>query len=252
MDVDSQKIILYNKKKGEILSEVITNVRKINNIPPNVKAAYAGRLDPMAKGLILILVGEECKKRDLYQDFDKEYEFEVLFGYKTDSKDFLGVIEDYNNINKYHASGIQNAINIKLKGFIGRIEQEYPLYSSKTVQGKPLFWWARNNLIEEIHIPKKKGEIRFIKLKSVKSIDLQKLIKKEIEIIKYLKGDFRQEQIIKQWKNVTDDTGLLAKVQIKVTSGVYVRNIAENIAELIGLNGIAININRKSVGEHTL
>src|SRR3989344_5566750 len=57
----------------------------------NVTLSYAGRLDPMAEGLLLILVAAENEKRSIYQDMDKTYDFTVLFGITTDSYDLLGI-----------------------------------------------------------------------------------------------------------------------------------------------------------------
>jgi len=53
-------------------------------------AAYAGRLDPMAHGVLVLLVGEENKKREKYEKFVKEYLFQCIFGVATDTYDILG------------------------------------------------------------------------------------------------------------------------------------------------------------------
>ena len=55
-----------------------------------VSMAYAGRLDPMASGKLLVLLGEECKNQTAYHGLDKEYEFSVLLGIGSDSHDVLG------------------------------------------------------------------------------------------------------------------------------------------------------------------
>ena len=55
---------------------------------------YAGRLDPMAEGVLLVLEGEECKDRERYLSKDKTYEYECIVGIKTDTSDALGCITD--------------------------------------------------------------------------------------------------------------------------------------------------------------
>jgi len=55
-----------------------------------VSMAYAGRLDPMASGKLLVLLGEECKNQAAYHGLDKEYGFSVLLGIGSDSHDVLG------------------------------------------------------------------------------------------------------------------------------------------------------------------
>ncbi len=57
----------------------------------DVPLAYAGRLDPMASGKLLILIGEECKQQARYHGLDKRYEFQVLCGFSSDSGDVLGL-----------------------------------------------------------------------------------------------------------------------------------------------------------------
>ena len=90
-----KRVIIY-KKVGETPLEALENFRtkrldeghvEYRNIP----MTYAGRLDPMAEGDLLILIGEECKKKDAYLGLDKEYEVEVLFGIETDTHDVLGI-----------------------------------------------------------------------------------------------------------------------------------------------------------------
>ncbi|MFH1358826.1 MAG: hypothetical protein ABIH37_02990 [archaeon] len=58
-----------------------------------VKIGYAGRLDPMAEGVLICLVGDENKKIGQYMRFDKEYKAEILLGLKSDTNDVLGVVE---------------------------------------------------------------------------------------------------------------------------------------------------------------
>src|SRR5690348_16589190 len=58
------------------------------------RIGYAGRLDPMAEGLLLLLVGDENKQRVSYEKLAKVYSVELLFGFATDSHDILGLITD--------------------------------------------------------------------------------------------------------------------------------------------------------------
>jgi tRNA U55 pseudouridine synthase TruB len=58
-----KKIILINKKEGETPLEALEFFRKKNKQYQDLKMTYAGRLDPMASGLLLLLAGEETKKK---------------------------------------------------------------------------------------------------------------------------------------------------------------------------------------------
>ncbi len=69
------KILVLNKKEGETPLEALEIFRKKNKEYMGVKMTYAGRLDPMASGLLLILAGEEAKNKEKYLILGKEYEF---------------------------------------------------------------------------------------------------------------------------------------------------------------------------------
>ena len=80
-----KKVIVLNKKEGETPLESLENFRAKNKKYQDVKMTYAGRLDPMASGVLLVLAGDETKNKEKYLNLDKEYEFEILFGFATDT-----------------------------------------------------------------------------------------------------------------------------------------------------------------------
>ena len=88
-----KKLLVLNKREGETPLEALENWRLKHKKYKDVKMTYAGRLDPMASGLLVILAGEETKNKEKYLGLDKEYEFEVLFGFSTDTYDILGKIQ---------------------------------------------------------------------------------------------------------------------------------------------------------------
>ena len=85
--------IISYKNIGETPLDIVNKYRK-----PNCKYSFAGRLDPMARGQMIVLEGLECKNQDKYCGLDKIYEFEILFGFSTDTYDILGIVENYNFI----------------------------------------------------------------------------------------------------------------------------------------------------------
>src|SRR5687767_12670821 len=74
--------------------QLIKLLKKSKEGYKNIKMSFAGRLDPLAHGVMLLLLGEENKNRDKYLSLDKTYEFKVLFGVETDTFDFLGILKD--------------------------------------------------------------------------------------------------------------------------------------------------------------
>ena len=151
------KVLNLYKGAGETPLERLEKFRAENSNYMGVKLSYVGRLDPLAEGVMLVVVGEENKSRDKYLELDKEYEVEVLFGVETDTGDILGIINDHVSVSVQIPN--EKIINAELKYFIGKHLQKYPKYSSKTVKGKPLWQWAREGKLEYITVPEREVEI---------------------------------------------------------------------------------------------
>jgi tRNA U55 pseudouridine synthase TruB len=82
------------KKLGETPLEALERTRTEHSIAADVPMTYAGRLDPLVEGQMIILIGEECKNKDAYTKLGKTYEFEILSGVSTDTYDLLGLVTD--------------------------------------------------------------------------------------------------------------------------------------------------------------
>jgi tRNA pseudouridine55 synthase len=132
------RVIKVYKKVGETPLDCIHNLKKERPELGLLPMTYAGRLDPLAEGVLLILVGEECNKKDEYLNLPKEYEVDVLFGFATDTYDILGKVMKYETPSEIL---FERSSEI-LPNFIGKVKQSYPPYSSRPVNGKPLFMWA--------------------------------------------------------------------------------------------------------------
>lgn len=220
-----EKVLKLYKNLGETPLECLERFRADNPEYANEKMTYAGRLDPMAEGLLIALVGEECKKKDEYLGLDKEYVFEVLFGLKTDSYDILGIPE------------FVEEKNFDIRDFMGKRAQEYPAYSSRTFQ------MARDGVDFE---PLTK-EIEIYSLEKLEKRDIEKeiLLAEILERIDLVKGDFRQEEIRNAWKEVmigAPERFQISKFKVSCSSGTYVRSIADK------MGGIAYSIKRNKVG----
>jgi len=298
-----KNVIVLNKKEGETPLFALEKFRRKNPKYLNTPMTYAGRLDPMASGVLVILAGEEIKNKDKYLGLDKEYEFSILFGFSTDTYDILGKVVnslagDSSLGNKLFSDagdplclcgqvdlGLQKAyclasnqlsrcekifaslIRKNLKYFKGNIKQKYPIYSSKTVKGKPLFSYARNG--EDVEIPERDIFIKNITLKKVKKINNKSLllnIEKRIQKVKGPArrggGDFRQKEILKIWKNKLTlrqaqgrhkpQTFYIADFKIYCGSGTYVRGIANSLGEKVNIPAVAFSIKRTKVGKFSI
>ncbi len=294
------KYLVLEKKRGETPLELLQDLKKRwiqeGKLSEAVAAAlplsYAGRLDPMAEGKLLVLVGDECKRQSRYTKLDKEYKVTVLLGAKTDTGDLLGLVSDetFSNSSKYTYKDIDKRyISQKLPKILseelGSHSRKYPVFSSKTVNGKPLFLYALENKLQEIQVPehietiykislhKRNGssareEIENIEVKELQAriMDALAVVPRSEEESKKLGEDFRQDAIRARWKefflyieqrNIVitsqDEAApqLFYMLHLRVTcgSGAYMRTLAERIGASLGVPALAFSIKRTKMGQ---
>jgi tRNA pseudouridine(55) synthase len=252
--------LILHKNVGETPLDVLENWRKGTREASLVPLAYAGRLDPMAEGKLLMLIGDECKVQTKYHGLDKEYQITIALDLASDSGDVLGIINS-NNKSKPSQADIEKAVRF----FVGEVEFTYPIFSSKTVQGKPLHTWAVEGRLHEIEIPKRTATIYKINDLKTYSISRQELVTKALTKImslpkvtdprKALGNDFRRPEVLASWdkfQNTGDsqDQFLLIDLTVTCSSGMYMRTLAELIAEKLDTTGLALKINRTKIGHY--
>ena len=149
------KILLVNKEENMTSRDV---VNKLIPIFKTKKIGHTGTLDPMAKGVLVVVINEATKLCDLLTSTKKEYIAQIKLGIKTDTKDITGNIEQEQKVRKYSVDEIKSALN----SFLGTSYQEVPKYSAVKINGKKLYEYARNNI--EIELPKRQIHIYAIEL----------------------------------------------------------------------------------------
>ncbi|MFA7216794.1 MAG: hypothetical protein WC095_02335 [Candidatus Paceibacterota bacterium] len=247
-NIQEDNIHLAYKNTGETPKECLERYKSENPNLESVPMTYAGRLDPMAEGVLILLSGEAIEKKEDFLDLPKTYVFEILWGVKTDTGDVLGLIDkEEEKIPK--EEDVRGVLEKSLGDFI----QKYPAYSSKPVNGKPLFLWAREGKLEEIEIPEHEVSLyraRFLERKEIDSILLLKEIKEKIGKVK---GDFRQEEIISKWSDLFEDKKsrfTIDKIEVEVSSGFYIRQFTEDLAEKLSTVALTSHILRTKVGNY--
>ena len=247
-----KKTIVINKPIGLTPFQVVELFKGQNEQYKHSKISYAGRLDPMAEGLLLLLFDEENKNRKMYENLEKTYEFSMLLGISTDSYDLLGKIITSNT---EHVDVDTNEIKKLLISFIGTLNLPYPPYSSRTVKGIPLFKYARENRLKEINIPERALTISSFELLSsslLSPIDLLSYISTNIPKVQ---GDFRQETILKLWKQSAPFfPPQFSKFDFRITctSGTYVRGIVHALGEKLCVPTVTYTIKRTRIGMYKL
>jgi tRNA pseudouridine55 synthase len=215
--------------------------------------SYAGRLDPMAEGVLLVVVGEENKKKNEYLDLDKEYTFDVLFGFSTDTYDVLGLMEDAVTRASHKALRVPLLMEYVAQ-LPGEQTQKYPPFSSKPLEGVPLFVKARKGELNKFDLPDHQIEIYDAAVTGTRRITDTELLADVEAAVKLVKGDFRQERVLHLWRDsVRVLYGLsfdVATISIHCSSGTYVRSIAHELGEHIGIPTLAMRILRTRVGKY--
>jgi len=256
---------------SEILSENSTGIEYWKLVP----MTYAGRLDPMAEGILIILVGDECKNKEKYLGLDKEYEIEVVFGISTDTHDALGLATLWPLTSKSETfdSMEQKLLSLNLSKYCGKFIQEYPPYSAKTVGGKQLHELARTGELPK-KMPTREVEIYSIEKLSNKNDDptektsgknllrANNLLEQIISMIDRVHGDFRQEQIKKKWRELlktkqsemklptsqnTNNYFYSLRCRVKCSGGTYMRTLADKIGQDLGTGAFVLTIKRTKI-----
>lgn len=138
-------LFLVNKDAGMTSHDVVYRLRKILGIS---SIGHSGTLDPIAEGLMVMLVGEATKLSQYILEGNKSYQLEMQLGVRTDTFDITGEKLEVKDVDVTD-SLIQN----QAREFSGEKEWSVPIHSAIKVKGKKLYEYARQE--QEIVPPKK-------------------------------------------------------------------------------------------------
>ena len=144
-------ILLVDKPAGITSHDIVDRLRRKLKIK---KIGHAGTLDPLATGLMIMLIGKATKVSQFLISLDKSYDGEFLLGVETDSQDADGQV-----VQKKPVSPEINEERVKeeMKSFLGDQYQTPPMFSAKKIDGVPLYKMARKGKTVE-------REPRFIRI----------------------------------------------------------------------------------------
>lgn len=201
-------IVIINKSKGYTSHDIVAKVKKITG----EKVGHTGTLDPLATGVLPLLIGKGTLCSKYLMNHDKTYKVILKLGIKKSTGDEEGEILQEKSVDK-NILEEQNVNNI-LNSFLGEQEQIPPIYSAIKVDGKKLYEYARKG--QEVEIKPRKITIYAIRLLK---IDKEK---KEIEF------------------------------EVSCSKGTYIRSLCEDIAKKMGTIGYMKELQRTQVGTFTL
>lgn len=130
-------IIVVDKPKDWTSQDVLTKIKRILKLQ---KVGHVGTLDPLATGVLVVLVNEATKLSDYLMTDNKEYLSEIAIGQATDTEDVTGKITDTKKV------GEILQVDEVLQSLKGVISQIPPMYSSIHHEGKKLYELARKGI----------------------------------------------------------------------------------------------------------
>lgn len=239
-------IIVVNKPKGCTSHDIVYKVKKITNS----KVGHTGTLDPMATGVLPLLIGKGTLCSKYLINHDKIYQAKIQLGQKTDTADAEGEVVEEQEVGNLSEVGIKQILNT----FIGKQEQMPPMYSAIKVNGKKLYEYARKGQTVEI-------QPRQIEIYDIKLMELDKKNNQLQFQVSCSKGTYIRslcEDIAKRLGTVGYMCEL-NRVQVgdfNISNSVTVEELQENIDEvdrhLISLerlfeNNPSINLNSRKL-----
>lgn len=157
-------VIIINKEEGISSFQVVSRVRRLFG---EKKAGHTGTLDPMATGVLPVLLGRAVKASEYMLSSDKHYVATLLLGVRTDTEDVTG-----NILTSTEKLPSEEEVLAAINSFLGKSMQTPPMYSALKVGGKKLCDLARSG----VTVDRTPREI------TVYSINPKKLSESEYEI----------------------------------------------------------------------
>lgn len=152
-------IILIDKPAEMTSFGVVARVRRVltQAAQKKVKVGHTGTLDPFATGLMILVIGKECKNAEKYSKLDKVYEATFHLGQTSTTGDPEGELTDVSDIQP-----TREQVEIALVRFQGEILQRPPIFSAIKIDGKRAYKLARDG--QEVEIPERKITIHSLEL----------------------------------------------------------------------------------------
>lgn len=138
MDKELSGVILVNKHKGVTSHDIVFKIRRLFGTK---KVGHTGTLDPLATGVLPVLVGRAAKAAEYLLSENKKYVAEIMLGITTDTEDITG-----NILTKCDTLPTKNEFFDACRHFEGEIMQTPPMYSALKVNGQKLVDLARRGI----------------------------------------------------------------------------------------------------------
>ena len=237
-----ENVFPWWKRYGETIRETRERFLLFHPTLREKPIRYEGRLDPLAEGIILFVLPHSGEER--LRHLEKEYEVEILLGFRTDSIDILGFVEEvsFSPLSRELIHSSQE----KAKELLDGCRQfPIPLYSSPYIKGLRKNEYQEKIVIKEMCFT----DITLKPSSFIRRKDFFSFLEKWIPSIP---GDFRQQKILHRWKQV--ESLLPEEIQIihfslHTNSGAYVRTFISEFTKQSEIPATSLRIRRNAIGE---
>lgn len=205
-------ILAINKPRGMTSHDVVNHVRRATS---ERRVGHAGTLDPLASGVLIVLIGRDATKRQSeFMQMPKVYEAGLTFGFESTTYDAEGLLTRIATIDALKQLSKKN-IEMILPKFIGTIQQKVPAYSAVKRGGEPLYKKARRGMLTPSDIPTRDVTID------------------EITLLTFTAGAIP-----------------VARLRVACHSGTYIRSLAHDIGKTLGIGAYLSDLVRTAIGPY--
>ncbi len=219
------KVLIIDKPSGLTSHDVVDRVRRVYGVrrvgrarhrktAQALRAGHAGTLDPLATGVLIVLVGKATKRQAEFMGLEKEYEVAARFGEVSDTYDVEGKVQEGNRKGAVHLQ--KQDICVVLKQFVGEIEQTVPPYSAVHVKGQRLYKLARQGKLAGIELPRKQVVVRVFELL--------------------------------HFTPAKGDQSPTAQFRVVCSKGTYIRSLIHDLGQALGCGAVVSELRRTRVG----
>ena len=210
----SDQIILIDKPAGLSSFGVVARVRRQlrDHFGRKIKVGHTGTLDPFATGLLILLSGQMTKKSANFLKLDKTYEATLKLGFTSSTGDPEGEITPYQSQTPIDSAPSLSDIKTTLQQFIGEQLQTVPRFSAVKIHGQRAYKLARSGA--DFETPTRQITIY------------------DLEVLSYAYPEL--------------------KIRCHVSSGTYIRTLAEDLGTALGTGAYLTALRRTTVGKYSI
>ena len=206
---DQRGILLVDKPTGPTSHDLVDWMRRVSGVR---RVGHTGTLDPLASGLMIMLVGREYTKlQDQFLKMDKTYLVTAQLGITSDSYDITGSVmtknDNWQNLKK---ENFENVVN----QFVGQIEQTVPIYSAVKIKGEKLYDLARRGQADQVGLPARSVTIYSLK--------------------------------------ITNFSLPHFTLEVSCSSGTYIRSLIHDIGQTLGVGAVVTALRRTQISDYSI